>query len=273
MKMNKSFEKVKRERNEEEVEFLKLKKVFEELEEPLRELSLKLAEIGLPVKDNLRIDISAFSEDENFKKEVKNDIDFSFLKKEEFSKEKKEYRGLIGEVAEMLKTLYFNNHLFADNFYILRTSEFDDYTNHIDEVIIKPDPEKPKILAALDVTSSREAYLKKVRRFRKLYQEEKKCFSLKYGFLAYKNQEKLEIEKSSFSRIPFVVLLLPGNIREIENWHNLLKEKKYEELDKLFYGSLELLLIHQLRNISDDQKDDYNWFKEVVEEKLSQIKV
>lgn len=102
----------------------------------------------VPIDENLRIDIEKYS-DIYSQDEIDKDRQRVNKLKSKFEDER-ESQSRSGEILEILKTYLFNKFM-SEKFICVRTSEYDDYFSHIDNVII--DKNNGEVLCAIDNTS------------------------------------------------------------------------------------------------------------------------
>lgn len=126
---------------------------IEELESLRNILLRKLTEKSLrcksqfPFLDNdFRISLDYL--EENFPDEVEDEVSKVKSVEKSFSNQVT-LEALRGEIVELAKTL-FQEELFNQQFIIFRTSKFDDYFNHVDEIIFDKQTLTP--VAAIDTT-------------------------------------------------------------------------------------------------------------------------
>lgn len=132
-------------------------RLLEQLKNKLKQESELIRELGAPVDDEARIDMMAFSKIGKYDlKMVQNDllkvadIEAGFREKDKNDPDSARKR-TIGELFEVTKTILFNEYWFKENFVALRASKYDDYCNHVDEVIFDIKTHKP--FAVIDTTT------------------------------------------------------------------------------------------------------------------------
>ncbi|MCS7201010.1 MAG: hypothetical protein NZ822_02600 [Patescibacteria group bacterium] len=118
----------------------------------------------------------------------------------EISKPEEEYKKLIGEMLEIVKTIY-QEAIFKNNLIIFRTSKYDDYFNGVDQIMFDAETLTP--IAATDITS--DIYSKEYSRiFKRIYEGSK----LKYCPRLAKGAED-QIDCQEFeARIGLVTIFL-----------------------------------------------------------------
>ncbi len=122
------------------------------LEERLKEIAAELTESGINTDDLCRVNMKAY--ESLYGSQVEKDI-YNIRQREEkwqnqkqkSSKEKKQTKITNGEKMEMFKTALFHKAIGKD-FFVLRSSLFDDYNNGIDNVIVEK--ETGAIVGAFD---------------------------------------------------------------------------------------------------------------------------
>lgn len=234
------FEELKFEKGSEPEEQDK-KEGEQKLERFLGEIGEKLRKEGIPVDNDCRINMEAFSSVYSGR-EIERDRGVMRRHKREWKEEpmgrnRKEY----GEKLEALKVAIFHKFLGKD-FFIVRSSPYDDFQNKIDNVILEK--KTGNVVCAFDEVgdmsgSTYEA--KKAKVFKRDVKE--KGGNLKYGLKLEKdekNQMKLALEE--VTQIPILYLALDKSHIEggVKNLIPSFEEKsEYEEkLWKYFTASL-----------------------------------
>lgn len=108
-----------------------------EINQYLSEKSREMRKIGIPVDENLRIQIDSYQQIYS-QRELQQDAEFIKQKQEEFKKERKEK----GDLVERYIVALLNKFL-GERFFVLRTSEYDDFANGVDNLLIDKKTGKP----------------------------------------------------------------------------------------------------------------------------------
>ncbi|MCS7183895.1 MAG: hypothetical protein NZ866_00925 [Patescibacteria group bacterium] len=171
----------------------------------------------LPIERNLRINISEYNHlvDED---ELKEDISKLEEKKKTF--EKKDDIITAGEALEILKTAIFNE-LCSGSLICVRTSEYDDFFNGVDNIII--DKESGEIIAALDEVATIESTERYFEKHRKIVKENTGSGAyIKYGINLDKENIRV-IKVLNLRGLPLILISLPENIiwRVVENYNQI----------------------------------------------------
>jgi len=216
----------------------------------------------LPIQDDGRIKESGFNEI-YAEKEIEEDAKKVEHLKSRFGiqENKKEANG---EKLEILKTAIFNKFL-GEDFIVVRSSEFDDFCRHIDNVIVEK--KTGNIVSAFDEVSETHGpiYDKKVR---EVSEKNESGASLKYGFSLDK-ENKIKPSKE-INNIPLFYLalsqeLLEKGIKNFESDSISIFEKKIFEY---FIRSIDEQMKEPtlFKNISEsDRKDKINQLKNSFE--------
>ncbi|MGC9031686.1 MAG: hypothetical protein ACP5H7_02930, partial [Minisyncoccia bacterium] len=173
-----------------------LSKKIESAKDKLKVLSKELKEkFNLPLTNDLRIDINGFQDvfpsltiQQDLKKIQSLENNF----KGEVGQSKNPANS--GYILEILKTLLFNKYLNND-FIVVRSSNYDDYINKIDNIILNK--KTGEIVCAFDEVASMsgEAFERKKKQVLDLNKQG--GVFLKYGFSLKENK----IEKGSFENL------------------------------------------------------------------------
>lgn len=247
------FRRPERELERKEAQQEQEKKV-EELVSFLEKIASKLKSEGVPVTEDVRIDMSAF-EGIYSREEVKRDMQ---LVAERDSKRypgrsgeeiRKERLKNDGERLEMLKTAIFTKGL-GDQFVVVRASRYDDEKG-VDNIIL--DKETSDIICALDEVADvgSERYHKKVETvLSRNRRREGGGATLKYGFFIGK--EKAGGTKLSFGRvenIPLFYLALRKQYLE-EGIGNFTPElSKISEYEKKLFSYFVSTILNQIDSL------------------------
>ncbi len=190
---------------------------LKELSPFLRELSMELKKKGFPVNDQGRLEEGFF----NFpKEEIERDKKRVEQAEESFSKRDNS----MGELLEVVKTLAFNKSWFSKKFVALRTAQFDDYFNGVDEIIFDVESKEP--LAAVDETTDFRQKIEQMKRKIVKGSEVKYGVSLEDG-----------INQKSLDYLPTFIISL--NYEELIDLSDaLLNGERSDLLEKKVIGSL-----------------------------------
>ena len=191
----------------------------------LKEEAEKLRKLGFGVDDECRIKPGEFKNlfgEEN----VARDLEWIKGKKTKFEKETPEK--IKGEVLEMAKTLTFNNFWFDKRLIALRTSEYDDVANGVDQLIF--DAETKTALAAVDATTNWKDKTKEIS------SGIENGSKVKYGF-GFENES---LVKKSYYNLPLFIISMKGEellevLKDIEKGEISFEGRKVENtvLDEL----------------------------------------
>ena len=233
---------------EEKTEEEKTKK----LEKFLKEVSLELKKQGFPIKEDGRIDMNQFRGRRYSPWKVGSDkraLEELKKKWEEELPEGEKVKGA-GEKLEMLKTAIFDKFLGKD-FFILRSSEYDDVVHGVDNIILDKETGNP--VCAFDEVAD-EAGPKFGEKQAKITEKNfKGGASLEYGLSIMKIGEETKLILTSESNLPIFHLPLSArHIEEgIEQLNPSLEEKsEYEKsLFKYFLSAIE----HQIATLQLDR--------------------
>jgi hypothetical protein len=183
---------------------------------------------GIPVDDNGRIEM------EKFEKIFGRDVILghgSAIKGLLKKFEGKEVGELTGEFMERFVPLIFRD-WFQNRIIVIRTSEYDDYFNGVDHLILHP--ETLKVLAAIDTTTNWKEKIKNP----KVMETIKKGVKIFYG-VNYTKEGKINF--GSLNEIPIFIIPIPSDelITIAENYLNRIStfENKVKILNLLIEQS------------------------------------
>ncbi len=221
----------------------KIKKILELVRE-------KLISEGVPTDENCRIQMEAF--EGIYPKEEILDDKIHLKRIEKKWQERNEPAEKIdkeGEQLEILKTALFNKFL-GKKALIVRTSLYDDVTNHVDNLMI--DKETGKTLCAFDEvgTNIGPIFTEKMVKVLKINTEERGA-KLKYGLKLEKeinNENKIKLGRRD--NLPIFYLALPSlQIKEaIKNAEPSLE--KFSDYEKKVFEYFYFSLISQVKALS-----------------------
>ncbi len=190
---------------------------LESLKKFLEQSSKELSKLGFPVDEENRIDYNSpyFREiyplkERAYKKACLVEKRKAILTEHEWSSEEEKIKTR-GEQFEMLKTALFSK--FLEDFYVLRTSKYDDVIHHLDNILI--DKETGRVVCAIDeVTVKYED--------KRLREKERKILDMNFrggGCLDFGLEVKTEagkpkIKVAKLQKIP--VFYLPLSFRAVE---------------------------------------------------------
>jgi len=221
----------------------KIKKILELVRE-------KLINEGVPADENCRIQMEAF-EGVYPKEEILDDkIHLKRIEKKwQERNEPAEKIDKEGEQLEILKTALFNKFL-GKKALIVRTSLYDDVTNHVDNLMI--DKETGKTLCAFDEvgTNIGPIFTEKMVKVLKINTEERGA-KLKYGLKLEKgmnNENKIKLGRRD--NLPIFYLALPSlQIKEaIKNAEPSLE--KFSDYEKKVFEYFYFSIISQVKALS-----------------------
>lgn len=182
----------------------------------------------------------------------------------------------LGEILELFKFVKINEE--KTKFITLRTSLYDDFTNHIDEIIYFRETFEPVMAIDITTTSEEDIQVKKIARFIEILN--KGGGIVRYGLIIQKDdQNRLSSKRSELSGIPiFIVHMHAGDLLEI-----IVKEKTEENkfnfsdwLDNLLKTQVDQIIkvIGYQINIADrEHQEKLNKLQEeykAIKEKLFQ---
>ena len=210
----------------------------QKLERFLEEIGGKMREEGLPVDNDCRINMEAFS-DVYSKKEIERDRALMESYEREWERKGRgRNHGEYGRKLEALKTAIFHKFL-GKEFLIARSSPYDDFKNKIDNVILEK--KTGNLVCAFDEVGDMSGPAYEEKKAKVLERDVKeKGGKLKYGLKFGKDQKKLVLGEAD--QIPILYLALDKRHIEggIKNLIPSFEEKsEYEkQLWKYFTASL-----------------------------------
>lgn len=228
-----------------------IKKTFRErgkILESIKKETFDLIKDIVPIDENLRININ------NYKgiyhpEEIKKDKEKVDQLKSKFD-QNKENEIRLGEALEIVKTYLFNK-FKGNRFICVRTSEYDDYVNHVDNLVL--DKYTDEIICALDETIDINS-----RRFdkKKRYILERNLeggAKIKY-FLKFKENKGI-ISKGE--TIPIILIATPESF--LNKLINLIENNNEKELIKtissFFEGIKALIEIYIIPDLENEVKN------------------
>lgn len=219
----------------------------EKAEKLMREIACKLQAEGVPVGDDCRINMDAFS-DLFSEKEIGDDQQrvnkylkriWGDLSKEKIQNKKKETSG---EKLEMLKTALFHKFL-GDKFIVVRTSLYDDFVHGIDNLIVNR--ESGDVVCAFDEVGDTMSGILQDKKDRILMKNvDEKGGKLKYGINIRKDKNgQMRIAPEELTNIPIFYLALPDRHIESSIKNFTLLDATSKEEKKLFDYFIKLIEI------------------------------
>src|SRR3989344_2820771 len=173
---------------------------IERLRELLRAEAEALRAKNFPVDDECRIDPEAFRGTVYSDSAIERDHDAVKRMRQEF----REDEGKVSEIGHILEdavTVAFNKLWFDKRLIKVRTAEYDDYVNGIDELII--DTKTSQIIAAVDTTIIPES------KGLKLKESINGSFSVRYGV----SLESGAVNMGPLKDIPYAIITItPGGL-------------------------------------------------------------
>lgn len=218
---------VRKENLESKNETLELKEKLDLLKKKAKEVSEKIKEKyqNLEINNEGRITIP-----ESDKQTV---LKVSKIKESFKSKKEDKKIEILGEALELFKFVKINDE--DSKFITLRTSEYDDFINHIDEIIYHKNTLEPIMAIDVTTTSNEDIQLNKLSKFIKILNEG--GGKVKYGFICTKDENgNISFKRSKLSQIPVFIVHMTVN--------ELLK--KVEDKEFNFTNWLENLINSQL---------------------------
>lgn len=196
----------------------------------------RLREADIPVDDAARLDLNIIQDvsehwdreayamlfggativDHDIKKRLKRDQDWAERKRAEINRGGGDNTA-IGELLEVMKTISVSE-WFGDDFIVVRTSDYDDLSSGVDEVIIHKGTRVP--LAALDSTVGGV----------KPYRE---SADVKHGVSL---REDGTIQLGPLSEIPFYIIDIPG--QEVVEWAFQITKRRPESERKAITAAI-----------------------------------
>ncbi|MBL7142265.1 MAG: hypothetical protein ISS83_01170 [Candidatus Pacebacteria bacterium] len=267
------FEKNESEVLEKQQERGEKKDRIRELKDYMKKMFEELRQEGIPINEKARINMDDFRKThgdslvESHKARVK-DLKKRFKEADigrnlsAWAHPKEEaLKGVsTGEVFEMLTTSIFHKKLRKD-FIVTRTSEYDDFENNIDNIILER--ETGNIVCAFDEVgvNSGETFEKKKNKVSEINRY-KGGANLRYGIFLEKKAGKMELKKGNINNIPLFYLSMSEE--EIKN--NLDNPERQEESFYNFIDSVKKQ-IEELKKyqVHPKLKERLDSFEEVIE--------
>jgi hypothetical protein len=224
----------------------------EKLEQIIEKISNELKKEGIPVNKHCRIEMSAFSKifppeklekDEAFVKKQEKRW-FGNLSKEEIEKKKLQSDG---ERLERLKTAIFYKFLKSD-FIVARSSYYDDYKNHVDNLII--DRKTGEGICALDEVADISG--KNI--------QEKRDQVLERNFKSIKEEGGAEIDYGCFIKESKILL---GGLKNLPVFYLCLPKEKIEKGIEGLESSLE--------EFSEMEKTLFQFFISSIKQQIERL--
>ncbi|HHE76919.1 MAG TPA: hypothetical protein ENL27_02990 [Candidatus Parcubacteria bacterium] len=248
---------------------------IEKLESLIREISWKLKKEGVPVAEDLRIDVNAYSHVYS-EKEINKDKElveeclsewYPGLSQEEIKKERMKADG---EKLEMLSKAIFTRGL-GEDFIVARSSLYDDIKNKADNIILEKST--GNIVCALDDIgeSKGSRYKEKVEKVMAKNKKEDGV-KLKYGLKMEENEKgENKLCLSKVENVPLFYLVLPKDhidkgLEELVPSLGQLSEHE-EKLFNYFLGSIlyQVNFLELERGLNPALKDRLSRFKEILQ--------
>ena len=251
--------------------FQKEEKENNKLERLLREQVNNLRKVGVPVNENLRIDMKKFkdilseervNEDIKTLKEVKRNQYKRELTLEEIEKIEKERKGEKGEIFVCLLLQKF----LGDNFLVLRTSLYDDRVNKVDLFVVNK--KTGNIDFTIDVSVNPPFSLSLFEKQKRLLERNTSSGTLlTYGI----KFEKGKAQPSSYVKyLPLFSINLPPRILEKGiNSITSLKEKAPQE--KAIFDRFKTQIEEQINQIKEKCFTENKRPHPNLERKLTQV--
>lgn len=227
---------------------------FEKLRGLLEEIAEKLKQDGIPVTEDVRIDMKAFYrtpqnpdapyQKEDVKKDEKHiaELENRFLAERDVNYPAGQQKEGRGEKVEMLKTAVFHK-MVSDQFAVMRSSRFDDIKNGVDNVVV--DKETGGIICAFDEVAENTEPRFKEKEAAILDRKNRNGASLKYAVIPKGEQ----IIKERVDNIPTLYLCLSP-----------------EDLDR---GMKEL--VPELNRASDFERKLFEYFIKTIDTQISAL--
>lgn len=219
------------------VERVSLEDRLRNLRERLSSQAKELETVGYPVSEDCRIDPVKWQKLAGPARVetdlLREDADYVARRKRQFKKRPHELTERWGELLEVSKTFAMNRQLKDRGVTVLRTAEYDDYKNGVDELII--DSQTRQVVAAVDAsTDAKQAFQKTVEDLQK-YGGKPACYGV-----GLSKEDKLE--KVNYPSLPvFVISLKP---KELYRWAEALT-KSPSSLDVAIYHKILDSLVKQ----------------------------
>lgn len=179
----------------------------EGLKKELKEESVNLRERGFAVDEECRIDPNVFREFLGKTRALADVVDEDNHRVELLEKRQKykdetrspaeKLQELKGEILEMNKTLAFNQSWFGKRLVAVRTAKYDDFENHVDQLILDTKTGSP--FAAVDITTDWKIKAQSPDLAKRL---QKGC-QVKYGF---KLNSEGKVQKQSHDNLPLFII-------------------------------------------------------------------
>lgn len=217
----------------------------EALEERLKKIAAELRESDIDVDDFCRIDMEAY--EPLYGRQAKKDMYEIKQREEKWQKERPGKKGerrkmTNGEKMEMFKTALFHKAI-GKNFFVLRSSPFDDYNNGIDNVIVEK-----KTGAVVGAFDEVVANGKTEKEGKVAARNTRGGAFLKYGIGAAAGTKTV---KQNNSHIPlFYLALEEKELNDAINDFNL-SEEEFSELEKELLKKLAASVKEQTKPISE----------------------
>lgn len=237
----------------------------EALEERLKEIAAELRESDIDVDDFCRIDMEAY--EPLYGQQVKKDMYEIKQREKKWQKEKpnkegKQRKRTNGEKMEMFKTALFHKAI-GKNFFVLRSSPFDDCNNGIDNVIVEK--ETGAVVGAFDEVVAKNGKTEKEGKV--AARNTRSGAFLKYGIGA----AGAKTTKQSNHHIPlFYLALEEKELNDAINDFNL-SEEEFSELEKELLKKLAASVKEQTKLISEigmfkNKTEDIKKFQTALQE-------
>lgn len=174
----------------------------------------------IPITEDLRINMKPYQSVLSPKKydECVNEVE-EFKKRKNIDEGSKEKSPLSsGEALEIFKTFILNKYLMEKGFLILRTAEYDDYFNGVDNIII--DMNSGELIAAIDDVATIGSDRLQQKKDRVININLREGVKITFGF-AVSNEGNIEL-KSDIKGLPIILIAVPENIlwNLIDNYEN-----------------------------------------------------
>ncbi|MEK9147306.1 MAG: hypothetical protein AAB593_00080 [Patescibacteria group bacterium] len=245
------------------------KEGLKQLEEYLKLMSEDLNKQGIPVNEDCRMNMDGFRDNyANGKiekdKEYVEELERRFKLANFYNHGKIIHENEIefkGKEMEMLTTAIFHKNLSTD-YIVVRTSEYDDYVNKVDNIILSK--KTGSAICAFDDIAPRDEYTYKEKERKTLNRNSSNGAKIKYG-IRLDNKEKIIL--SSMDNIPIFYLALGPKAlkRGIKEFNNNQEEKK---LFEIFISEINLQIKKiefTYKNLDPELKNRFNDFKKTIE--------
>lgn len=229
-------------------------KNFEKIQRLLRDISEKYRNEGVPVDNDCRLRPPEERKSQDF--EIVNRIKEKLNRKENINERRD------GERLERMKTVILNKFL-GENAIVVRSSEYDDIINGVDNVLV--DREDGKVICAFDEVCDTNSEIFKVKKEKILKRNEEGGAKIKY---CPKIKEG-KVLIGSVENIPIFYLALNKKIlEEIEKQippflkqTSLYEEKLFKYFWNSLYNQAEFLYLDP--KVSDEILNNLSFFKKV----------